>query len=76
MNSSQRRKNKREFPYLVRLDAAMYSPYYVHDEKIEDARGWCRKKIGDKHKVTMDWDHAVFKFAREKDAIHFALKWV
>ena len=76
MNSKQRRKNKREFPHIIKLVATTYEPYFIHDDKIEDARNWCQRHFNNKHQVTTEWDHAEFKFAMEKDAVIFALKWL
>ncbi len=76
MNSSQRRKLVRMFPHVVNFVATSYQPYYIHDEKIADARKWCQKYLKGKHRVITGWDHAEFKFATEKDAVVFALKWL
>ena len=76
MNASQRRKSKRELPHAISIIATEYQPYYIHDDKIEDARKWCQKYLKGKHRVITGWDHAEFKFATEKDAVVFALKWL
>ena len=76
MNSSQRRKLQRGFPHTIKLIATTYNPYYVHDEKIEEANKWCRKKFKDKYRAITGWDHAEFKFLDERDAVVFALKWL
>ena len=76
MNSAQRRKQKREHPHVIKVIATTWNSYYIHDEKIEDARKWCQKHCKDKHRVITGWDHAEFKFANRKDATIFALKWI
>lgn len=76
MNSSQRRKNKREFPHIIKLLAEPYIRYFEHDDKIMAARNWCSRNCRSGYKVTTDWDHAEFKFVTEKDAVIFALKWL
>ena len=76
MNSSQRRKLHRKFPHVIKVIATTYDPYYIHDEKIEEARKWCVKHCKDKHRVITGWDHADFLFRTEKDAVYFALKWI
>lgn len=76
MNASQRRRNKRKLPHAISIVATTHQPYYMHDDKIEDARKWCQKYLKGKYKVRIGWDHAEFKFRTEKDAIVFALKWL
>lgn len=75
MNSSQRRKYKREYPHSIKLVAPVLVSYFEHDDKVESARSWCNKNTK-RYKVDVSWDHAMFKFALEKDAVYFALKWV
>lgn len=76
MNSAQRRTLVRKFPHTIKFVATTYEPYYIHDEKIEDARKWCQKHFRNKHRVITGWDHADFLFKDESDAVHFALKWL
>jgi hypothetical protein len=76
MNASQRRRILRKFPHIIKLVATTYEPFFMHDDKIEDARKWCSRHFNGKYQVTTEWDHAEFKFATEKDAVIFALKWL
>lgn len=76
MNASQRRKSKRKFPYLVKLFPGINKHYYEHDAYVEVARKWCKHNCSDTYTVYAYWDHARFKFATEKDAVIFALKWL
>jgi hypothetical protein len=76
MNSSQRRKNKREFPHSIKLTASAGEHFFEHDDKVMTARNWCSRNCRSGYKVTTDWDHAEFKFVTEKDAVIFALKWL
>lgn len=76
MNSSQRRKAKREFPYVIKLAAKAEEPYFEHDDRVMTARNWCRRNCSDNYKVDSKWDSAEFKFVTEKDAVFFALKWL
>ena len=76
MNSAQRRKSKRKFPYLIKLFPGNHMHYYEYDEYTEEARKWCKQNCSSTYKVNADWDHAKFKFATEKDAVIFALKWL
>ena len=76
MNSSQRRKVKREFPHVIKLNAEANKRYFEHDEKVMIARNWCKSKCRGGFKVKTDWDHTEFQFAKEKDAVYFALKWL
>lgn len=76
MNSAQRRQARREFPHVVKLKALSGERYYDHDHRVSVAQTWCRKKFGKGNfRSQTDWDHTDFKFVREKDAVHFALKW-
>ena len=76
MNSSQRRKSKRGLPHAIKLIAKVGEHYFDHDDKVMTARNWCSRNCRGTYKVTKDWDHAEFKFAMEKDAVLFALKWL
>lgn len=76
MNSSQRRQSKREFPHSIKLVAAPGFAYSEHDDKVMAARNWCKWNSRSGFKVKSDWDQAEFRFATEKDAVHFALKWL
>jgi hypothetical protein len=76
MNASQRRKSKRKFPYLVKLFPGINTHYYEYDAYAEEARKWCKHNCCSTYKVATYWDHAKFKFATEKDAVIFALKWI
>lgn len=75
MNSAQRRRANREHPHTVRISATEQERYYEHDEKVDKAVRWCKKNSKDSWRIENDWDHAVFKFANQKDAMLFALKW-
>jgi hypothetical protein len=76
MNSSQRRKLKREFAHSITLIAKPNIRYFEHDDMIYDARNWCRRNCRGGYVVNIKWDLAEFKFATEKDAVVFALKWL
>lgn len=76
MNASQRRKSKREFPYLIELFPGINKHYYEYDANVEEARKWCSRYCCSTYKVSTYWDHAKFKFSTEKDAVIFALKWI
>lgn len=76
MNSSQRRQARRGFPHIVSMSADKHRRYYEHDAQVEQAAKWCRKQFGKGSWRTAEgWARTEFKFAREKDAIYFALKW-
>ena len=77
MNSSQRRRNRRDFIFTVTVPASHAEQYFQHDGKIEDARAWCRKQFKkDNWYSIQQWDHSDFKFVKESDAVLFSLKWV
>ena len=74
MNSSQRRKAKREHPYRVSLFINSNEMYYPYDARVVAAKKWCKKKCTGSYDVDVKTANAVFKFANEKDAIIFGLK--
>jgi hypothetical protein len=76
VNSSQRRKSKREFPHVIKLVAKIGEHYFEHDDKVMVARNWCSRNCRSGYKVNKDWDSAEFKFVTERDAVVFALKWL
>jgi hypothetical protein len=77
MNSSQRRRIRRHFIFTVTVPASHAEQYFQHDEKIEDARTWCRKQFKkDNWYSNQHWDQSEFKFVKESDAVLFSLKWV
>jgi hypothetical protein len=76
VNSSQRRKSKREFPHVIKLVAKVGERYFEHDDKVMVARNWCSRNCRGEYKVNKEWDSAEFKFVTERDAVVFALKWL
>ncbi len=76
MNSSQRRKARREHPHVIVIRTIEQKRYFEHDEKVLNAIKWCKKKCKGSWSVNSEWDHAEFKFAEHKDATVFALKWI
>ena len=76
MNSSQRRKAKREFPHVIKLIAKVGERFFEHDDRVTAARKWCKCNCHSDFKVITAWDQAEFKFVTERDAVYFALKWV
>ena len=74
MNSSQRRKAKREHPYGITLTITGAERYYVFDDRVTAAKKWCKKKCIGSYVVDAKTFNAVFTFANEKDAIIFGLK--
>lgn len=76
MNSAQRRRARREFPHVVLLNPAKSERYFQHDNRVDKARGWCRRQFVQGTWTSKElWDHAEFKFSNQKDAVYFALKW-
>ena len=74
MNSSQRRKAKREHPYRISLFINSNEMYYAFDARVVAAKKWCKKKCIGSYVVDAKTFNAVFTFANEKDAIIFGLK--
>ena len=76
MNSAQRRQARREFPHIVIVKAPESRRYFEHDARVAQAAKWCRKQFGrGGWRMSEGWQHSEFKFAREKDAVYFSLKW-
>ena len=77
MNALQRRKNRREHPYVMVMTVSNEKNYYEFDNKVEVARKWCKKKCKGNSIVDINYyDRAVFKFANDKDAVIFGLKFL
>lgn len=76
MNAAQRRQFKRKFPHIIKLMAEAGKHFFEHDDKVLVARHWCKCNCRDGYIVDTKWDLAEFKFSTEKDAVHFALKWL
>ena len=76
MNSSQRRRQKREHKYTVVINSESYSRFIDFDNAAESARKWCKKKCVGAWHLRDDWNTATFMFALERDAVFFALKWL
>lgn len=77
MNSSQRRRNQRQFAFVIAVPASHAERYFQHDGKIKDAQSWCRKQFKkDNWRSIQYWDHSEFKFVKESDAVFFTLKWL
>lgn len=77
MNSSQRRKNKRHYKYIVETDYVNYDHYC-------QAWDWCVSCFGNrtiKRPRLLRWRETFghigtrWEFSREEDAVAFALKW-
>ena len=75
MNAAQRRKSKRGYPHIITMWPAPSDIYFIHDDRVTDARRWCKRKSIDV-RVDSTWNHAEFKFVKEKDAVYFALTWL
>jgi hypothetical protein len=77
MNSAQRRRAQREFPYSVVIAAAPDQRYFEHDRRVVSARQWCRRqfKLDNWRCASNNWDSAEFRFVTQRDATLFALRW-
>lgn len=76
MNASQRRKSKRVHPYVMVMIINGEKYYYEFDNNVEVATKWCKKKCKGSFIFRTYFDRAVFKFANEKDAVIFGLKFL
>lgn len=84
MNSKQRRQIERRYKlYLSRRYKHSITltvrdeRYHIFDERTEEARKWCKSKFEkDTWIRKADWDHSIFYFAKESDAVYFGLTWL
>jgi hypothetical protein len=76
MNSKQRRKTERAHPHHITIYAQPNEIYLEHDIKVVKAFEWCKKKCKGHVARIYFHDKAIFKFSNQKDAMHFALKWL
>lgn len=75
MNSKQRRKFKREFKYVITINAQFGFRYLDYDMKVSDASEWCDKHIKE-YRTNIEFNKTDFYFNDSKDATLFSLKWV
>ena len=76
MNSSQRRKLKREHPHVIAIECKSGERYFEHDNRVQIARKWCKKNCNGSWKTDGNWNVVFFKFSEGKDATFFALRWL
>lgn len=77
MNSAQRRQARRKFPHVVSMSADKHRRYFEHDAQVDQGRAWCRRQFEKGSWLYREsWNRADFKFAREQDAVLFALRWL
>jgi hypothetical protein len=61
---------------MVIMSANQHRRYFEHDAQVDQAIDWCQKHFSKgSWRMAEGWARAEFKFAREKDAVVFALKW-
>ena len=76
MNSKQRRQIERKYIHSITLNVRD-ERYHIFDERTEEARQWCKKKFKkDTWIRKAGWDHSIFYFAKEGDAVYFGLTWL
>lgn len=73
MNSSQRRTINRKHPYHISMIGKRNYEFY---DSVDAAEKWCKKKCAGGFYSTACTDGVLFRFAREKDAVFFALKFL
>jgi hypothetical protein len=74
MNSSQRRKLKREYPVHVTLERLPNESWFLYSDRLDEAQSWCNKNkviYTTKRKHNGFW---VFRFNKSQDAVFFKLK--
>jgi hypothetical protein len=76
MNAKMRRRTRREHPYTMTMIVSN-ERYYEFDNSVDDAVKWCKKNCKDSFFTNKNfYDRAVFKFANDKDAVIFGLKFL
>lgn len=75
MNSKQRRKTERAFPYTVKLQAKENERWFDLDDREDQARAWCRKHTKHYH-IHSKYDGDIFCFASAEMATLFSLRWL
>ena len=77
MNSLQRRKSKREHPYGISINISRNELFFVLEDRVNVATAWCKKKSTSSYVFRYSGRYScVFKFASEKDAVIFGLKFI
>lgn len=77
MNALQRRRTRREHPYVMVMTVSNEKNYYEFDNNVEVASKWCKKKCKGSSIVNKNfYDRAVFRFTNDKDAVIFGLKFL
>jgi hypothetical protein len=77
MNSKDRRKNKRQFPFTVETKRLFVNPYDDYYDRQTEIDQWCNKQLGKGNwkRNSSVWYINIYKFKLEKDKIWFALRW-
>lgn len=78
MNSSQRRKIKREHPYRISINISHNEQHFDYIDRVNVAMEWCKKKSTSSYTFSNSERlyRSVFKFAERKDAVFFGLKFL
>ena len=74
MNSKDRRKNKRKFPYTVETKRLFVNPYYARQTEIDQ---WCNKQLGKGNwkRDSSAWYINIYKFKSDTHKTWFMLRW-
>lgn len=76
MNSKQRRQIERKYTHSIKLEV-QDERYYYFDKRVEEARHWCNVKFGKGNWIRKaSWNHSIFCFIEERDAVYFGLIWL
>lgn len=74
MNSSQRRKLKREYPVHVTIERLRNESWFVFSDRVDEALSWCNKNKVIYTTERTSHEFQVFKFNKSQDAVFFKLK--
>ena len=76
MNSKDRRKHNRKFPYTVEMKRK-FEPSNRFYDQLSEVDQWCNNQFGKGNwdKSNRSWNNRTYKFKLEKDKIWFILRW-
>lgn len=76
MNSKERRKHTRKFPYAAQLSRQAKGDYNIISYTHTEMAAWCNEQFGKNNwKVESDWYFHIYKFKLEKHKTWFTMRW-
>jgi hypothetical protein len=75
MNSNQRRKLNRKYPYSISIKYSSGLRYFEWDDRVILMRTWCNKFARKGWTIKTRFDSSEFSFAQDQDRTLFILRW-